>query len=532
MIATSNQIKNLSLKDKFDLIEALEAKLDKQHAKRCKESFFYFVQQFWSVVSPEKPVWNWHIKALCDDLQIAMMRICQIQNGVDENDIPIIVKDREEKLYDEIINVPPGTSKSTIFTIMAPAWIWTIDTTIRTLTASYSASLSIQHSIKSRDIIKSDNYLKWFPDVKIKFDQDNKAHYKNTKGGERYATSVTGTVTGFHAHLIIVDDPINRLDAEGEGNREKANDFVTNTLSTRKVDERITLTLLVMQRLNEDDPTGRLLFLNQDKIRHICLPAEFDDNISPVEWGQYYINGLLDPIRKGIIQLEQQKKLLGSYGYSGQYGQRPAPKGGVIWQKWFIELEDDIFPSLDDMQDVGNDWDLAYTEEDKNAASAYMRSGKIENKMYIDAFDFAYKEFPDLINWMKLQYPVHYIEAKASGKSAKQTLTKSGVPAIEVQVIGGDKVARARMATPFAESGMVYIRKSIANRLYNEVDQGILNFPNSKKKDVADILAQAIQRHFSNTIYSWSDSGWGEDAEKEKDENEQKPMGNILYNND
>lgn len=502
MTPTTEQISKLSLKEKLDLIEILEAKLDKKHARKCRESFYYFVQQFWNIVSPEKPVWNWHIKALCDDIQIAMLRICQIQIGIDENENPIITKEREEKLYDEIINVPPGTSKSTIFTIMAPAWIWTIDATIRTLTASYSASLSTQHAIKSRDIIKSDNYRKWFPEVQIKADRDNQSHYENTKGGERYATSVTGTVTGFHAHLIIVDDPINRLEAESEGQREKANDFCTNTLSTRKVDERITLTLLVMQRLNDDDPTGRVLQLNPN-IRHICLPAELDDNIQPPEWAKFYVDGLLDPIRKGTIQLEQQKKLLGSYGYSGQYSQRPSPKGGKIWQKWFKEIDDSVWPELNSMVDVGNDWDLAYTKDDENAASAYIRSGKLDGKMWIDGFDFDYLEFPELINWMKIQYPVHYIEAKASGKSAKQTLTFSGIAAVEVDVIGGDKVARARMATPFAESGLICIRKSLANRLYNDADQGILNFPMSKKLDVADALAQAVQRHFATTLQEW-----------------------------
>lgn len=476
--------------------------LDKIQAELCRRSFFYFVQQFWHVIIPEKPVWNWHIKTLCDDLQPVLERICTYQIGKTVDGKPIL-KDRETKLFDEIINIPPGTSKSTIYTIMAPAWIWTKDATIRVLTSSYSASLSTDHSLKSRDIIKSDNYLKWFPEISIKTDQDNKTHYKNTKGGERYSTSVGGTVTGFHAHLIIVDDPINPSEAESEAERLTANNFVTNTLSTRKVDERITVTLLVMQRLNEDDPTGKMLELNGNSIRHICLPAELDDNISPPEWAQFYVDGLLDPMRKGTIQLEKQKIILGSYGYSGQYGQRPSPKGGKIWQKWFIEIEDNIFPSLSEMADVGNDWDLAYTKEDSNAASAYIRTGKIGNKMYIDGFDFAYKEFPELLTWMRLQYPVHYIEAKASGKSARQTLNFSGIPAIEVDVKGGDKVARARMATPFAESGLIYIRKSIAERLYHDKDQGILSFPNSRKLDVADTLAQSIQRHFSTIYQSW-----------------------------
>lgn len=485
--------------------------LDSVQAELCRRSFYYFVQQFWNVIIPEKPVWNWHIKALCDELQPVLERLCVYyadENGkrvynIKKNTKAVIIKDREDKLFDGITNIPPGTSKSTIYTIMAPAWIWTIDPTIRVLTSSYSASLSTDHAVKSRDIIRSDNYLKWFPYITIKSDQDNKTHYKNTRGGERYVTSVGGTVTGFHAHLILIDDPINPTEAESEAERISANNFVTNTLSTRKVDERITVTWLIMQRLNEDDPTGKMLELNGSGIRHICLPAEIDDNVSPPEWSVNYVNGLLDPLRKGSDQLEKQKVILGSYGYSGQYSQRPSPKGGQIWQRWFIEIEDHLFPSLDDMEGVGNDWDLAYTKEDANAASAYMRSGKIGDKMYIDGFDFAYKEFPELITWMRLQYPVHYIEAKASGKSAKQSLSALGIPAIEVAVIGGDKVARARMATPFAESGMVYIRKSIVDRLYNDKDQGILNFPNSKKLDVADTLAQSIQRHFSTMFQTW-----------------------------
>src|SRR5690606_9375662 len=139
------------------------------------------------------PVWNWHIEYLCGRLQEYGMRVVR----------------REPKLSDLIINIPPGTSKSTIATVMFPAWLWTADPTIRALTGSYSASLSTDHAVKSRDIIRSDKYAEYFPEIEIKRDQDNKTHYKNVKGGERYATSVGGTVTGFHAHIIIIDDPLN-----------------------------------------------------------------------------------------------------------------------------------------------------------------------------------------------------------------------------------------------------------------------------------------------------------------------------------
>ena len=114
--------------------------------------------------------------------------------------------------------------------------------------------------------------------------------------------------------------------------------------------------------------------------------------------------------------------------------------------------------------------------------------------MYITDLGFDWLEFPQLINYMKSKKSPHNIEAKASGKSAKQTLTNQGIPAIEVKVEGGDKIARAVLATPYTESGMVYCRKSLLDKLYFDDKQGILVFPNGKGDDLQDALVQSINR--------------------------------------
>lgn len=460
--------------------------LDEIDSELCKKDFFYFLQCFWSEIIAEDPVYNWHIEYLCIQLQEYGERVVR----------------REAKEADFIINIPPGTSKSTICTVMFPAWIWTIDPSIRVLTASYSASLSTDHAVKSRDIIKCARYQKWFPNVAIKNDQDNKTHYKNTKGGERYATSVGGTVTGFHAHLIIVDDPINPKGATSEVLLEAASSFMNTTLSTRKVNKAVTPIILVMQRLHEEDPTGNWLKKKSKKLRHVCLPGKLSKDVRPLELQEKYIDGMLDPVRLSIEVMDEQKEDLGSYGFAGQIQQIPAPEDGGIWKKWFKVIPDhiwnrDILPNL---VNVGSDWDLAYTEKESNSACAYVKSGKVDENMAIDDIGFKWLEFPDLINYMKAKEAPHYIEAKASGKSAKQTLKKSEIPAIEVKVSGteGDKVARTRLATPYAESGMILIRESLVDMLYNDDRQGILKFPNNSHNDLNDALVQAINRHFIN----------------------------------
>jgi predicted phage terminase large subunit-like protein len=202
---------------------------------------------------------------------------------------------------------------------------------------------------------------------------------------------------------------------------------------------------------------------------------------------------LLDKKRLSVKVLQELKVDLGTAGYAGQVDQLPAPEGGTIWQKWFIEVPDDMFPDIEKAHEVQNDWDLAYTKEEQNSASAYITSGIMARNIYIFDLNWRWVEFPELINWMKeIDWP-HYIENKGPGKSARSTLKKFGVAAIEVNV-NRDKVARAKDATPTAQAGLVYIKKSMADRLYNDSKQGILFFPNGQYADLADTLSQMLVR--------------------------------------
>ncbi len=463
------------LKLKENDIVALKAEL-------CKRKLSFFVKEFWDVIVSEDLVWEPHMDVICDEIQIVYKRVFA----------------REPKLYDLIINVPPGTTKSTIATQMAPAWSWAVDDSIRHITGSYADKLATEHAVKSRDIIKSDKYQLYFPHVKMKRDEDNKTNYKTINNGQRYATSTGGAVTGVHGHINTIDDPLNPKQAASEAHLAEAIHWFDHTLSMRKVDKELTVTIVIMQRLAVGDTTGHILEKAEKsgkKVRHVCLPGELAPNVSPEKYREIYTDGLLSPKRLSKNALQEAKSDLGTAGYAGQIMQNPAPPGGLIWQKWFIEVEDSLMPPLSQYRQYGTDWDLAYTKDDINAASAYITAGKIGNDIYIDAIGWDWLEFPDLIAFMKKQAGPHYIEAKASGKSAKQTLVKEGINAIEVKVKGGqDKIARAQMSTPPAEAGRVYIRKSLANKLYHDSKQGILFFPKGRYKDLADVLAQAIQR--------------------------------------
>ena len=148
-----------------DLVKGLSP--DRALAVLCRRSFFRFVQEFWAEVIPEDPVWNWHIEMLCNEAQEIIMRLIKQDPKIGFNGTILRPgKPREAKLYDLLVNIPPGTTKSTIFSVMLHPWAWTLDATLRIGSGSYSQSLSIDFAIKSRDIIQSDKYKKLFAVIK------------------------------------------------------------------------------------------------------------------------------------------------------------------------------------------------------------------------------------------------------------------------------------------------------------------------------------------------------------------------------
>ena len=101
-----------------------------------------------------------------------------------------------------------------------------------------------------------------------------------------------------------------------------------------------------MQRLHEQDPTGEMLSKRDKKIKHICLPAENKGNVLPPELADNYVGGLLDPVRLDAEVLAESKTDLGSFGYAGQFDQKPAPDEGGIFKRDLVSdyrLETGIF---------------------------------------------------------------------------------------------------------------------------------------------------------------------------------------------
>lgn len=282
-------------------------------ASILKDDFYRFVKRMWSTIVAERPVWNWHIRKICKRLGLICKRIF---NGI-------------KKRFDLVVNVPPGMSKSLLMSVFLPAWCVANMPSFRFIGASYSYDLQMDLSSKCRDVIESEDYQRFFPHVKLRDDQNTKRYFKTTKGGFRFAVGMEGSITGFHAHLIVIDDPLDPNMAASDVELKRTNNWIKDTLSSRKVSKTVSVMVLVMQRLHEDDPTAH--FLTKKRVRHVKLPAEVTDGVVPKRWGRYYRDGLLDRERLPKDELEELERDLGPQQYAAQYRQSPVPPGGAMF---------------------------------------------------------------------------------------------------------------------------------------------------------------------------------------------------------
>jgi phage terminase large subunit-like protein len=198
----------------------------------------------------------------------------------------------------------------------------------RSIVATHTQTLGLELSRRSRMILKSEQFRRLF-NIELEDDQDAKGFWVTKGGGSRFSCTVSGAnPIGFHSHFLIVDDPIDPEKVLSKVSLQTAKQFMEETLPSRKIDNLVSVTILIMQRLAQDDPSANML--KEPNVKHICLPAEDGDNVSPPEVRKYYQNGLLDPVRLPQEVLNVKKKR--PYYYSGQYLERPIPKGGGLFQ--------------------------------------------------------------------------------------------------------------------------------------------------------------------------------------------------------
>lgn len=276
-----------------------------------------FVREAWHVLEPETEyVHSWHIDAICAHLE-----------AVTRGEITRL-----------LINVPPGSMKSLLVSVLWPAWEWGPGgrPAIRYLTTSFAEDNAKRDTRKMRDLVMSDWYRALWPEVVLT--RTGEMSFANKKMGNREC-SAFGSLTSKRGDRLIIDDPHSTDTAESDQERpatvRRFREGATNRLNNQKR----SAIVVVMQRLHEEDVSGTILKIGMGYV-HLCLPMEYDPTRhcrTPWYQDPRTAEGeLLDSGRFPREAVEDLKRDMGPYAYAGQYSQTPGPRDGAFFQKdWF-----------------------------------------------------------------------------------------------------------------------------------------------------------------------------------------------------
>lgn len=463
--------------------------LQKEKEKRAlKNNYHLFVEKFWDTISTQSFGDSPYIKYLCDEVSQVFKWTADWES---QKAAPYV--------YNLLVNISPGMTKSTIISKMGPAWLWLQNPDVQMIAVSYAADPVKDFTDKFKMLLDSDEFRSYFPEMKLRV--DNVKDQKNIFKGRRFATTVGGSITGIHGDILIIDDPHQPPTvARDEKGRPKlkagariteikqANSWFDDKLSSRRTNKLFSRFIIVQQRVHRDDMSGYLLYKAKKNfpLKHIILPIDQPDKaiertyikgkvIQEKKLGYLYdkATGLLDPIRVPQEALEEDKVVMGSYVYQAQHRQAPnRDVGGVIKRKWFPIVQKSEVPN--------NLVKFFYTDPSEGKADsdnmATICWSLWNGKIYVWNINATVKEFGEYIGhrnekgeYIKKAYDIfveqqgsswqsrHFFEAKSSGSAYISYMNTStpynAIPDIPI----GSKMDRVNLSLGVIESGRVVL---------------------------------------------------------------------------
>jgi hypothetical protein len=144
-------------------------------ARVMRGSFEAFVRGAWATLEPGRELlWNWHLSVVCAYLEA-------VHDG------------RIRRL---IVNIPPGSMKSLLVSVLFPAWKWIHEPSCRFLCGSNEGTLATRDALRMRSLVESTWFNDRWPHVQLSADQREKTLFQNTGRGHRESQGVLAKITG------------------------------------------------------------------------------------------------------------------------------------------------------------------------------------------------------------------------------------------------------------------------------------------------------------------------------------------------
>lgn len=459
-------------------LQQLNKIVAEQKKLQCEKSFYYFVQQAWSIVESSQFEDHWSIKLICDHAQAAIEGNPEVR-----------------KLG---INCIPRLGKSIILSVMLPAWIWVVDPSKKILTVSHSARLTLDFSSKTRLILQSQWFIDNWGDL-ILASENTKGKIRSIHNGERTALTPATKTLGYGADIIITDD-INDAENKDSAQITKVTDYYRDSLSTRFNNPAKGITIVVQQRLADNDITGYLKETDASFF-FVILPLEFKNKLkfeSPI--------GINDPRTKEGELLWPERfdqnfvitRKKNPFSYAAMYQQDPTPEsGGIIKHEWLLTYNN--LPRLNQFDEIVISIDLAIEIKSDNDYSVFSVIGKYDSHYYLIDIVRRKIEFYEQIdvanNLIDTYNPNKVLIENRGNANPLSTTLKRRIRQIELINPTKSKEERLLSVIHFFTSKLFRIPKKNGTESDEWIDETIkelVSFPKASHDDILDSIVQAF----------------------------------------
>jgi len=442
----------------------------------------------WPILEPGTPfIPSWHIDAICDHLQACT----------------------EGHITRLGVNVPPGSGKSLIMSVMWNAWEWGPRNLahMRFLSTSYELKNVVRDTRRTLRLLQSEWYQSLWGD-RVQLTREAVLSFENSRMGSREGAAFA-SLTGKRGDRLTIDDPHSMQNAESDADRAKAQRIWREDVTNRVNSQERSVIALIMQRLHTADICGLIAQLGQPFVM-LILPMEFEAarKCTTYVHGRKFFEDprkvegeLLAPAIFSKTAVAEMKRGMTAYAIAGQYQQRPvAREGGLFKRDWFDGkiIRKDAIPPVSKWV---RHWDLAATADRSAAFTAGVKMGKTKDGRFV------------VSSVIRGQWDAQTVQrqisltAQLDGKDVEISLPQDPGQAGKAQKVNfyqilagykvhaqpetGDKVHRAEPFSCQCEVGNVLIVDAAWTEDY--IDELCL-FPGAKWKDQVDASSGAFGR--------------------------------------
>lgn len=454
---------------------------EEEQKQRYEENIDEFFVDFWEEAGTNNP--------LIPDISLEC--VAEHLNALENNEFKTL-----------LFVMPPRQGKSTLFSVMYPAYKWVRNPSARMLTACYAKDYAYRDNFYMQELIKSPKYQKyWGKDFTLT--TVNQSRTRTNKAGARVAASILGRMTGEGGETVILDDVNNVVDMHSKTKLENSNQIISRVVVTRQNMPSKTKFIIAQHRCSHIDAIGSWLSKNDKDCVYVNIPMEYEikrrsvsvsRKLDRIIWEDPRTKEgeLLAPERYDADSISFLKTHMGASAYSALYQGKPVMDEASIFKEEWFKLWS--YPFRPPIIEVIQSWDTAISVSSEAAFSACTNwgifkdvhhqynmillskwSGRLEwtelRQMILRlGYNYMDTDEKEKASRQEKKPDVILIEAKANGGSLIQSLARAGLSCTSyipprtakhdrrISDYEDAKAMRARLIAPIVESGRVWVK--------------------------------------------------------------------------